>query len=751
MNRHNLLIALLLALVGGAQGIAVRAQDAPLRLREDNIPEIVAALTLEEKANLVVGAGFKSMWAGLSGSKDVLVPGAAGETRAVPRLGIPKIVLSDGPAGVRIEPVRKREKGREFYATAFPTGTILACTWDEETVRKVGVAMGNEALEYGVDVLLAPGLNIHRNPLNGRNFEYYSEDPVLSGKMAAAMIRGVQSNGVGTSAKHYAANSQETNRSGNDARIDMRTLRELYLRGFEIAVRESAPWTVMSSYNKINGEYTQSDPWLLTDVLRGEWGFDGLVMTDWTGKRETDRQVAAGNDLMEPGMDSQVKELVRKVNRGELSDAFLDLCVSRVLELIVRTPRFHGYAYSNRPDLAAHAKVARKAAGEGIVLLKNDGGTLPLGPGIRRVALFGVAGYEPCIGGTGSGYVHAPYVVTVPEALRSAGIELDGALEKVYGDYLARHSKKGGIVGNMLGTGIPAEFPVADWVDASRADMAVFVIGRQAGEEADRRVEDDFLLTATERQNLTAVAEAFHAAGKKVVVVLNIGGVIETASWKALADALVVTWQPGEEGAHALVEVLQGQVNPSGKLTMTFPNNYLDIPSSSHFPYDVKDRGSRNPFVRARDKGRPLVDYTEYAEGLNVGYRYFAGKPVSFPFGFGLSYTTFSYDGLDVSRAADGGLTVRITVTNTGSRAGREVVQIYIHDRKPAAEKPALELKGFAKTGLLAPGGSETLEIRIAPYVLPSYIGGQWIMPEAFTVLAGASVEDIRLHADLPA
>ena len=747
MKRLFVIIALFAAGAAGAPGREARAQDARLSLREDNIPEIVAAMTLEEKAGLVVGTGFQSLLAGVTGEKGVLVPGAAGETRAIPRLGIPAIVLSDGPAGVRIEPLRKRAKGQAFFATAFPTGTILASTWNEEMVRAVGAAMGNEALEYGVDVLLAPGMNIHRNPLCGRNFEYYSEDPVLSGKMAAAMIRGIQSNGVGTSAKHYAANSQETNRSGNDARIDMRTLRELYLKGFEIAVRESAPWTVMSSYNKINGEYTQSDPWLLTDVLRGEWGFEGLVMTDWTGKRETDRQVAAGNDLMEPGMQSQVRELVRKVSRGELSDAYLDLCVRRVLELIVKTPRFRGYSYSDRPDLAAHAQVAREAAAEGIVLLKNNG-VLPIDSGIRRVALFGVAGYAPCIGGTGSGYVHAPYVVTVPEALRAAGKDVDEVLEQFYTDYLSRQ-KKVSIVGNMLGTGIPAELPVDGRIDPARADIALFVIGRQAGEEEDRRLEDDFLLTATERANLAAVSDAFHAAGKKVVVVLDIGGVIETASWKDLADAVVLVWQPGEEGANALVDILRGDVNPSGKIPTTFPIDYLDIPSSANFPYAVKDRGSRNPFASTRDKGRPLVDFTEYAEGLAVGYRHFAGRPVSFPFGFGLSYTTFAYDDLVVGQAPDGTLTVCVTVRNTGSRAGKEVVQVYIHDRKPAAEKPVKELKGFAKTRCLAPGEAETVRIRIAPYVLASYIGNQWVLPEAFTVMAGASVEDIRLTQDI--
>lgn len=682
-----------------------------LRLQEDNIPAIVQALTLEEKATLVVGGGFKSMLSGFLGEKGVRVPGAAGTTRAIPRLGIPSIVLSDGPTGVRIEPTRKRDKDKTFYATAFPTGTILACSWNQEMVEQVGRAMGNEALEYGIDVLLGPGMNLMRNPLCGRNFEYYSEDPVLSGRMAAAMIRGIQSQGVGTSAKHFALNNQETNRAGNDARVDETTARELYLKGFEIAVKEAQPWTMMSSYNKLNGEYTQSNRWLLTEVLRDEWGFEGLVMTDWTGRRNTGRQIAAGNDLMEPGLKSQIRELVSQVKKGKLAEKDLDICVTRILELIVKTPTFKGYAYSESPDLQAHAKLAREAAADGIVLLKNEG-TLPLPKTIQEVAVFGVAGYQTCIGGMGSGTVHAPYAIQIPQALQAASIRVSPSIQTVYENYLQKRVRKKRKASSMLGEAIPPEFALdAQALEEDRADMALFVIGRQAGEGGDRRLEDDFLLSDIERKNLEAVTTAYHRAGKKVIVVLNIGGVIETASWKDLADAIVVDWQPGQEGAAALVDILTGTVNPSGRLAMTFPIDYFDIPSSANFPYDSQGKGSMNTFRKVRDRGRRNVDFTEYAEGMAVGYRYFnrTGAPVSYPFGFGLSYTEFTRSEIQQAEESDGSVIVCVTVKNTGHAPGKEVVMVYGDG----------VLKGFAKTKRLEPGETETVCIRIAPYLRP--------------------------------
>ncbi len=633
-----------------------------------NIDQVLQELTLKEKASLVVGAGYRSMLAGILGSK-VPVPGAAGMTRPIPRLGIPAIVLSDGPAGVRIEP-RRKGSDASFYCTGFPIGSLLASTWNTELVR---------------------------NPLCGRNFEYFSEDPYLSGKTAAAYTRGIQSQGVGACLKHYAANNQETNRFWNDSRVPEDVLRELYLRNFEIAVKESAPWTVMASYNRLNGVHTQQDRWLLTDVLRGEWGFQGLVMTDWTGRRDTAAQIEAGCDLMEPGKHSQIRELVRKVKKGELPEAALDTCVRRVLELIVKTPTFKGYRPSLQPDLEAHASVAREAAEEGIVLLENREGALPLAHG-TTVALFGVGSYETLAGGTGSGHVHRPYVVSLDEGLRKEGFTVEESLAGSYTQYIGKNRPRGSSLSRMLGGPATPEMTIGrEAIEAvsEGADIAVLTLSRQAGEGGDRHLEGDFLLTEGERQMLADISEAFHQKGKKVIVILNIGGVIETASWKHLPDAIVLAWQPGQEGGSALGRILSGAVNPSGRLPVTFPVDYFDLPSSRNFPYDFHGKDS---FLSGKEKDADVrnVGFTEYAEGLDVGYRYFQkdGTPgVSYPFGYGLSYTSFQES---VPVFSDGAVTV--TVTNTGAVPGKTVVQVY---------HPFL--CAYGKTRLLQPGESQTL------------------------------------------
>ena len=660
-----------------------------------NIDQVLQELTLKEKASLVVGAGYRSMLAGILGSK-VPVPGAAGMTRPIPRLGIPAIVLSDGPAGVRIEP-RRKGSDASFYCTGFPIGSLLASTWNAELVERVGEAIGNEALEYGVDVMLAPGMNLQRNPLCGRNFEYFSEDPYLSGKTAAAYTRGIQSQGVGACLKHYAANNQETNRFWNDSRVPEDVLRKLYLRNFEIAVKESAPWTVMASYNRLNGVHTQQDSWLLTDVLRGEWGFQGLVMTDWTGRRDTAAQIEAGCDLMEPGKHSQIREIVRKVKKGELPEAALDTCVRRVLELIVKTPTFKGYRPSLQPDLEAHASVAREAAEEGIVLLENREGALPLAHG-TTVALFGVGSYETLAGGTGSGHVHRPYVVSLDEGLRKEGFTVEESLAGSYTQYIGKNRPRGSSLSRMLGGPATPEMTIGrEAIEAvsEGADIAVLTLSRQAGEGGDRHLEGDFLLTEGERQMLADISEAFHQKGKKVIVILNIGGVIETASWKHLPDAIVLAWQPGQEGGSALGRILSGTVNPSGRLPVTFPVDYFDLPSSRNFPYDFHGKDS---FLSGKEKDADVrnIGFTEYAEGLDVGYRYFQkeGTPeVSYPFGYGLSYTSFQES---VPVFSDGSVTV--TVTNTGAVPGKTVVQVY---------HPFL--CAYGKTRLLQPGESQTL------------------------------------------
>lgn len=692
MKRLLLITALMLSSLSSvAQEVA---------LRPDNIDEVLSQLTLREKASLVVGAGYKSMLAGTFGFQ-VPVPGAAGMTRAVPRLGIPSIILSDGPAGVRIEPKRKRTDAT-FYCTGFPIGSLLASSWNTKLVEKVGGAIGEEALAYGVDVMLAPGMNLQRNPLCGRNFEYYSEDPLLSGLTAAAYVRGVQSQGVGACVKHFAVNNQETNRFWNDAQVDEETLRTLYLRNFKLAVRDAQPWTVMASYNRLNGIHTQENKWLLTDVLRDEWGFDGLVMTDWTGRRNTAAQIEAGCDLMEPGVKSQIRELVRKVKRGELSEASLDICVRRVLELVVKTPSFKGLQRSQSPNLKAHAEVAREAAEEGIVLLENRAGTLPLNAG-TTLALFGNGSYQLLAGGTGSGHVHRPYVVNLDEGLSHEGYSVNEALSASYHDYMVNNRPRKKMLSSMLGSPAIPEMPLSrEAVEsaAAQADCAIVTISRQAGEGGDRHLADDFLLSEQEKRMLADVCEVFHGQGKKVVVVLNVGGVVETASWKHLPDAIVLAWQPGQEGGNALARILSGRVCPSGRLPVTFPVDYFDLPSSAHFPYDYAGRGS---MTAGRDKEKDVenVGYTVYAEGLDVGYRYYQhpeAPEVSYPFGYGLSYTTFQHSGPVMA-----GNAVTVSVKNTGSVAGKEVVMLMTPF-----------LRAFGKTRLLQPGESETLVLLIA-------------------------------------
>lgn len=756
MNKiHSALLTVLMAGLGCHNGSAQTYQSAALN--ENNIDIILSQMTLEEKASLVVGTGWGSMVGmGVISSEPIKVPGAAGTTRAVKRLGIPSIVMSDGPAGVRINASRKGTKDT-FYCTGFPVGTLLACSWNEELVQKVGEAMGNEALEYGVDVILAPGMNLHRNPLCGRNFEYYSEDPLLTGKIAAAMIRGIQSNGVGTSAKHFAANSQETNRNQNDARVSERTLRELYLKGFEIAVKESSPWTIMSSYNRLNGVFTQEDPWLLTKVLREDWGFDGLVVTDWTQKRNTAAQIAAGNDLMQPGFRSQIKELTRKIKKGQLSEEALDICVRRVLELIVKTPTFKGYNYSNHPDLQAHAAVAREAASEGMVLLENRG-ALPLS-GIRSAAVYGVTSYDVIAGGTGSGNVNKPYVTSIPQGLRNAGISVDEATEKLYTAYTSskKNRKKGFVI---VGENSWAEMPVERSVIASGAqsnDMAILTIGRQAGEGQDRAIEDDFELSATEKELLENICSEYHKLGKKVVVLLNIGGVIETASWKNTPDAVLVVWGPGIEAGNSIADILTGKVNPSGRLSMTFPARYEDHPSSANFP--AGEKASASDFISSmtssqKNSGRKNIDYTEYEEGLAVGYRHFqsAGIQVSYPFGYGLSYTSFSFTEPVVSITAKGRITVSVSVTNTGSVPGKEVVQLYSSSPRPVSIDPERELRAFAKTILLRPGESQTIRFNLSKEDLAHFneSTSSWETASGnYIFRIGTSVKDIKGEASL--
>ena len=738
----------------------VHAQNPP-QLGSASIDEVVDAMTPDEKVRLLIGTGM----AGFSGETAVvgatgqLVPGAAGTTYAIPRLGIPAVVLADGPTGLRITPVREGDD-QTYYATAFPVGTTLAATWNTELVEQVGKAMGNEVLEYGVDVLLAPALNIHRNPLCGRNFEYYSEDPLVSGKMAAAMTNGVQSNGVGVSLKHFAVNNQETNRMGNDSRVTPRALREIYLKGFEIAVRESSPWTIMSSYNKINGTYAPENRELLTTILRDEWGYRGMVMTDWFGGKDAQAMVNAGNDLLMPGTPQQYEAILSAVKEGGISEADLNRNVKHILSLIVASPRFKGYAYSNRPDLQAHAEVTRQSAAEGMVLLKNND-ALPFSQSVKHIAAYGVSSYDFISGGTGSGDVNEAYTVSLVEGLRNAGYQLNGELMAEYEAYIARENEKNMPDPNnpmaafmpkvRPGEFVPASSGLAQ--QAKESDVALITIGRTSGEFADRTLEGDFQLTDEEKKMIEAVSKAYRAEGKKTIVILNIGGVIETASWKHLPDAILVAWQSGQEGGNTVADLLSGKVNPSGKLAMTFPVHYMDAASSANFPWDpevVKLAGGG--FMGRQDDGRdPVanVDYTVYKEDIFVGYRYFDSfrKEVSYPFGYGLSYTTFDYDNPLINENAEE-LIISIDIINSGTIPGKEVVQLYVSaPHNSSLPKPAKELKAFDKTRKLKAGEKQTLTLKVAKSDLASYDNERsaWVVdPGRYDILVAASSRDVR-------
>lgn len=744
--------------------VALNVQAQELKLSADNVEEVLQAMTIEEKAQLLIGVDggmFKALermlggetsdqQVNMVGQSQTSVPGAAGATRAIPRLGIPATVLTDGPAGVRINPTREGDT-QTYYCTGFPVGTVLASTWNTELVEQVGSAIGNEVLEYGCDVLLAPGMNIMRHPLCGRNFEYYSEDPLLTGKIAAAYVNGVQSQGVGTSAKHYAANSQEINRLGVDARVSQRALREIYLKNFEIVVKESQPWTIMSSYNRLNGEFTQESKGLLTDVLRTDWGFKGIVMTDWTPIRNTAAQVAAGNDLMEPGMDMQVNALVSSIKSGKVSIEDVDACCRRMLEYIVRTPSFKGYRFSNKPDLKAHAEITRQSAAEGIVLLKNQDNTLPISNDVK-IAVFGVSSYDFMAGGTGSGDVNKAYTVDMMEGLRNAGFACEKEIEELYRSYVDYQSKYLRTLRDYQwyeGAPRPDEMVInksyaKKW--AGKTDVAILTLGRQAGEGDDRTVES-FSLTDNERQTLDNLCEAYHLAGKKVIVILNVGSSIETASWKSQPDAILCAWQTGQEGGNSVADILTGKANPSGKLTQTFPVSIFDVPASRDFPLYDRDFNQVDTYM-GKPSNKKDVGYCNYEDGIYVGYRYFetAQAEVSYPFGFGLSYTTFAYSKPTI-RATKEGFEASITVSNTGNVAGKEVVQLYVTAPNGQVAKPALELKAFGKTRELKPGESQTIQMKVSNYDLASFIESEsaWIADAGrYQIKFAAAVNDVR-------
>lgn len=753
---------MVLTVAVGALSVTMTAQTAP-QLNANNVEEVIKAMTLEEKAQLLVGGGndgFVGSGAML-GHQKKFVPGAAGTTVAIPRLGIPATVQCDGPAGVHIDAHREGDS-RNYYATGFPVGTCLASTWNTDLVRKVGEAIGNETLEYGCDVVLGPGMNLHRNPLCGRNFEYYSEDPVVTGLMGTAFVLGVQSQGVGVSAKHFAVNSQESDRTRVDERLSQRALRELYLKGFEMMVRKSNPWTIMSAYNKINGIYAQGNKDLLTNILRNDWGYKGIVETDWIGKREdlpVEQEVAAGNDLMMPGYPAQVKDIVNAVKSGKLDVNDVDRNVRRMLEYIVKTPRFMGYKYSGEPDLKAHAAITRQSSTEGMVLLKNNA-ALPI-RGLKTVALFGVNSYDFMSGGLGSGAVNVGYSVDMVTGLKNIGVATTPQLTEIYQNYVKYAKAKLKADKNPMMWFLNQGQPKLDEIDITercvaneepKADAAIITIGRQAGEGMDRQINGEFNLSKTEQDMIFRVSDAFHAKGKKVIVIINSGSVMETASWRDRVDAILVAWQPGIEGGNSVADILTGKVNPSGKLTMTWPIAATDHPSTANFAKEYDMYTYKN--MEGWGKGNiPGVDFSNHEEDIYVGYRYFDTfkKDVAYPFGFGLSYTTFEM-GKPSVKANGKNIEVSVTIKNTGKVAGKQVAQVYVTAPKGAYEKPAKELKAFGKTRELKPGESQTLKMTLEKRDLASFdeANSQWKVDAGnYLFQVGTDVESIKGTATL--
>ncbi len=653
-----------------------------------DIQTILDQLTLEEKAALCTGA---TMWT----------------TVAVERLGVPAIVMTDGPHGVRLSPDMNSIGKTSLPATCFPTASCLASTWDRALIRQVGEALGEEARALGVGVLLGPGINMKRDPRCGRNFEYYSEDPFLAGELAASFIQGVQSQGVGTSLKHYAVNNQETERFRIDVDVDERTLREIYLPAFETAVKAGRPWTVMCAYNKVNGAYCSEHRRLLTEILKQEWGFEGLVVSDWGAVHDRVKALQAGLDLEMPGpQPRRTQAVIEAVKAGSLDEAVLDEAVRRILRIIFRaaeTPK--GGAF----DSAAHHALARRVAAEGMVLLKNNG-ILPLQQP-RRIAVIGRSAKEPYFQGGGSSHIN-PTQVDIPfDELQ----KLAGGAELTYCE------------------GYPAtpafdQALIDEAVAAARgADVALLFIALPAFIESEGYDRADLNLTPQQ----TALIRAVCAAQPNSVVILNNGSALTMSEWLDGPAAVLEAWMMGQAGGGAIADVLFGRVNPSGKLAETFPLRLADAPAYINFPGGAGQ--------------------VRYGEGIFIGYRYYDAKelPVAFPFGFGLSYTSFAYSNPRLSAESftdTEGVTVFVDVTNTGAVAGKEVVQVYVHDRKASLPRPPKELKGFAKVEL-QPGETKTVAIPLGFRAFAFYHPGyrQWVAEDGeFDILIGASAADIR-------
>lgn len=649
--------------------------------------DIIAKLSIEQKCALLSG---KNTW----------------QTQYYPKQGVPAIWLSDGPNGLRKQAGAADHLGLNPSepATCFPTAATIANSWDPELGEQVGRALGEETASYRVNVLLGPGLNTKRSPLCGRSFEYFSEDPYLSGKMAAGYVRGIQSTGVSACPKHFAVNSQELRRMANDSILDERTLRELYLTGFEIAVKEGKPKTVMTSYNKINGVYANENEHLL-DILRKEWGFDGVVVTDWGGANDHVEGVKNGSTLEMPAPSLGVaRHLLKAVENGELSEQIIDERVDELLELALSTDESIAKA-SRKFDEAAHHQLARKAAAESIVLLKNEEDILPLKNG-KKVTLIGDFAQNPRYQGAGSSMVNPTRVDNLADLAEAAGLNLVG--------YCAGYERNGK----------PNKAYLAEAVaQAKLADIVLLCVGLDESSESEGLDRTHICIPAVQKELLDAVA----AVNPNVVAVVSAGSVIET-DWTAKCKAVVHGYLGGQAGAGAMLDVLTGWKNPCGKLAETIPLNYTDTPAANYFPGKKRN--------------------TEYREGLYIGYRYYetVDKAVRYPFGYGLSYTTFAYSDLKTDTDK-----VTFTITNTGEKDGAEIAQLYIS--KPNAEIfcPAKELKGFAKVFLKA-GESKTVTIKMDDKAFRYWNvkTDHWETEGgAYQILIGASVQDIRLHTEV--
>lgn len=749
MKLGNMIICAVTLLCGHST-IAV----SQTRLRADNIDEVVKEMTLEEKCHLVLGCG-------MGFGREVKFPGTAGSTYAIPRLGIPSTYCADSNQGLRMSAHRDYDS-RDYYCTDYMTSITLASTWDKKAAFTIGKGIGNETKEYGLDWILAPSMNLMRNVLCGRNHEYYSEDPYLSGTMAAYYVQGIQSEGTAGCIKHFAANSQETNRNANDSRMSQRALRELYLRGFELAVKLGNPWTVMTAYNNINGKATCEDVDLTETILRKEWGFKGLVVSDWNAGKDASLSMMAGNDMLQPGQDRQFNKILEDAKSGKLPMAILDRNVKRILEFVVRSHSFANYPYSNEPNLKQHAADDRAIGAEGMVLLENNG-VLPFAAN-STVALFGCTSYEIIPGGTGfGGTMVGRYTVSLVEGLRNAGFTVYKPLLNQYKQHIAAEQKR------LYPNGLPPfslrplnraeEINMTDQqLDEAAANSAVAVItlGRKSGEAADRTV-DEFNLYEKELKMIKQVSEAYHKVGKKVVVLLNVCSPVETASWKHLVDGIICTWQSGEQVGNSMADVLSGKVNPSGRLPITFQNKYGDAASDRNFPSDVKDtKDLATMYMWGGDKKNVKrepkinIDFTNYDEDIYVGYRYFDSfnKAVSYPFGYGLSYTTFAYENAKITQQNEKYI-VTVDVVNTGDKAGKNVVELFVAAPKSKQlNKPAKELRDYAKTSLLQPGQRETVKLEVAREDLASFNekASAWVVDGGnYHFLIASSVDKVEV------